>query len=240
MRKLKDISGSLDQKLSSSRVKKHPHSGFDYIESWDAIDCANKIFGYMGWESRIDDMRVICEEKNDRGTYEVGYMATVTVTVSYIDEDGKRAESRRQGSGVGVGHKKKLSDAHEGAVKSAESDARKRALMQFGAQFGLALYDEERLNVDEYAVGVIVSGDDSSPNTELDELTSLSNMLSAFAKKSYTVEDFYKLAAEDSFKSRAQALSQDNPNDYDVFIDRYRKHLSTIKENVEKAVSGGI
>ena len=35
-------------------------------------------------------------------------------------------------------------EKHESAIKEAESDARKRALMQFGDQFGLSLYDKEQ------------------------------------------------------------------------------------------------
>ena len=38
--------------------------------------------------------------------------------------------------------------AHESAVKEAESDAMKRALMTFGNHFGLALYDKEQSNVE--------------------------------------------------------------------------------------------
>jgi hypothetical protein len=37
--------------------------------------------------------------------------------------------------------------AHESAIKEAETDAKKRALMTFGNQFGLALYDRAQTNV---------------------------------------------------------------------------------------------
>ena len=37
--------------------------------------------------------------------------------------------------------------AHESALKEAETDAMKRALMTFGNPFGLALYDREQRNV---------------------------------------------------------------------------------------------
>jgi len=37
-----------------------------------------------------------------------------------------------------------VGDKHESAIKEAESDARKRALMQFGDQFGLSLYDKDK------------------------------------------------------------------------------------------------
>jgi DNA repair and recombination protein RAD52 len=40
-----------------------------------------------------------------------------------------------------------LGQAHESAIKEAETDAMKRALMTFGNPFGLALYDKEQANV---------------------------------------------------------------------------------------------
>ena len=48
--------------------------------------------------------------------------------------------------GCGSGEAKALSpgEAHEIALKAAETDATKRALATFGNPFGLALYDGER------------------------------------------------------------------------------------------------
>src|SRR3546814_4942354 len=40
-----------------------------------------------------------------------------------------------------------VGQAHESAIKESETDAMKRALMTFGNQFGLALYDKTRANV---------------------------------------------------------------------------------------------
>jgi hypothetical protein len=42
-----------------------------------------------------------------------------------------------------------LGQAHESALKEAETDAMKRALMTFGNQFGLALYDKTQENVED-------------------------------------------------------------------------------------------
>jgi DNA repair and recombination protein RAD52 len=68
----------------------------------------------------------------------VTYTAKVRVSVGGIFHDGV-------GAGHGIGTD--LGLAHESAAKEAESDARKRAMMQFGNQFGLALYDKEQANV---------------------------------------------------------------------------------------------
>jgi len=53
----------------------------------------------------------------------------------------------RDGSGVGQGTGATLGEAHENALKEAETDAMKRAFMTFGNLFGLALYDREQRGV---------------------------------------------------------------------------------------------
>ena len=63
---------------------------------------------------------------------EVTYIARVRVTVGDVI---------REGTGAGTSNQTNLSKNHENAIKEAETDARKRALMTFGNQFGLSLYD---------------------------------------------------------------------------------------------------
>ena len=53
----------------------------------------------------------------------------------------------REGCGSGHGLGLNLGEAHESAIKEAETGAMKRALVTFGNPFGLALYDREKRNV---------------------------------------------------------------------------------------------
>ncbi|MGA8689056.1 MAG: Rad52/Rad22 family DNA repair protein, partial [Methyloceanibacter sp.] len=53
----------------------------------------------------------------------------------------------REGSGTGEGKALTPGQAHELALKAAETDATKRALATFGNPFGLALYDHEQAGV---------------------------------------------------------------------------------------------
>jgi hypothetical protein len=53
----------------------------------------------------------------------------------------------REGSGTGEGRALTQGQAHELALKGAETDATKRALATFGNPFGLALYDREQVGV---------------------------------------------------------------------------------------------
>ncbi len=53
----------------------------------------------------------------------------------------------REGHGSGHGWSATPGEAHESAIKEAETDATKRALATFGNPFGLALYDKEKRGV---------------------------------------------------------------------------------------------
>ena len=123
--------------LQKAHVKSRQGGGgrsLSYIEGWHAIAEANRIFGFDGWASETVSMECV---GNDGGT--VSYVAKVRVTVNGIT---------REGWGAGHGRGGSAGDRHESAVKEAETDARKRALMTFGNQFGLALYDKDQTNVE--------------------------------------------------------------------------------------------
>jgi hypothetical protein len=61
--------------------------------------------------------------------------------------EGTGAQLIREGCGAGHGIDTDLGQAHESALKEAETDAMKRALMTFGNPFGLALYDKQQREV---------------------------------------------------------------------------------------------
>ena len=102
-----------------------------YIESWHVIREANRIFDY-DWSSETIRMDLVHADN-----FCVTYIAKVRVIVNGIIKEGI-------GAGHGRGERVPAGDKHESAVKEAESDARKRALMQFGDQFGLSLYDKDK------------------------------------------------------------------------------------------------
>lgn len=129
--------------LDKSCVKTRKQAGTElsYIEGWWAIAEANRIFGFGNWDREI--MSNTCVVAGEKDGDAVTYIATVRVT--YHGDDGGRVV--REGTGSGHGNLKKLGMAHESAIKEAETDAMKRALMTFGNPFGLALYDKDQANV---------------------------------------------------------------------------------------------
>ena len=107
-----------------------------YVESWHVIKEANRIFGFDGWSSETIDLKLVSESKDSYNNTIISYVAKVRVTVGDVVKEGIGSG---HGRGKGIDGEK-----HESAAKEAESDARKRALMQFGDQFGLSLYDKDK------------------------------------------------------------------------------------------------
>lgn len=71
---------------------------------------------------------------------------TYTARVRIVVIAGERCLIR-EGSGAGHGIDLDQGLAHESALKEAETDTTKRALMSFGNAFGLALFDKQQRQV---------------------------------------------------------------------------------------------
>lgn len=130
------LSAPLDRAVVATREQ--AGRSLSYIEAWWAIAEANRIFGFDGWNRETVELRQLGEPREVSGKYRVGYSAKVRITVGNII---------REGCGFGSGIDKDVDQAHESALKEAESDAMKRALMTFGNPFGLALYDKTQASV---------------------------------------------------------------------------------------------
>jgi hypothetical protein len=118
---------------------------------WQVIAEANRIFGFDGWERCTLISRCVAEHERPIGRDRksglgVTYTARVRITVTA----GHRTLIR-EGSGAGHGIDADKGLAHESAIKEAETDATKRALMTFGNPFGLALYDKQQRQVSSAA-----------------------------------------------------------------------------------------
>jgi DNA recombination protein Rad52 len=141
----------LSKPLDRANVKqrKQGNSQVSYIEGYHAENEANRIFGFDAWSRETVDLKCVSERERKIGKppYEkdgwgVSYIARVRVTVLAGDRT-----VIREGVGAGHGIDADLGQAHESAVKEAETDAEKRALKTFGNPFGQALYDKEQREV---------------------------------------------------------------------------------------------
>jgi DNA recombination protein Rad52 len=149
-RQVAALSAPLDR--ASVRQREQGRSRVSYLEGWQVIAEANRIFGFDGWERSTLISRCVAEHERPIGRdrksgWGVTYIARVRITITA----GNRTLIR-EGSGTGHGIDADLGLAHESALKEAETDATKRALMTFGNPFGLALYDKQQRQVSSSAV----------------------------------------------------------------------------------------
>ena len=134
---------ALTAKLDGRAIRERIQAGqtLSYVEGWYVIAEANRVFGFDGWDRETVSVRCVWEGPR-QGRPVCAYMAQVRIRVrageTLICRDG-------HGSGMGTGSTP--GEAHETAVKEAETDATKRALVTFGNAFGLCLYDREQKQV---------------------------------------------------------------------------------------------
>src|SRR5690242_10286791 len=133
----------LRAKLDARHIRTRKANGTDlyYVEGWHVISEANRIFGYDAWDRRTLASRCVWNGTSG-ASYCAAYTAKVRVSVRAAD-----ITIVREGSGTGEGKALTPGQAHELALKGAETDATKRALATFGNPFGLALYDREQAGV---------------------------------------------------------------------------------------------
>jgi DNA recombination protein Rad52 len=158
------LSAPLDR--ANVRQREQGRGRVSYLEGWQVIAEANRIFGFDGWERCTLISRCVAEHERPIGRdrksgWGVTYTARVRITVSA----GNRTLIR-EGSGAGHGIDADKGLAHESALKEAETDATKRALMTFGNPFGLALYDKQQRQVSDAKPVVTAKTTHASPQQE--------------------------------------------------------------------------
>jgi DNA recombination protein Rad52 len=142
---------NLEAKLDSKhvRTRRVEDTTLAYVEGWHVIAEANRIFGYDAWDRHTLSTRCVWSDAANHH-FAAAYTAKVRIAV--------RAGSiviTREGCGSGSAKAPTPGEAHERALKAAETDATKRALATFGNPFGLALYDRELAGVrNRKALGV--------------------------------------------------------------------------------------
>lgn len=136
---LRKLSGKLNRAHVQSRNLEG--KAIDYIEGWFALSEANAIFGFAGWDRETVHFERLFERTRGEMTT-CAYSARVRIRVRAGDR-----EILREGTGCGTASARNAADAHERAIKAAETDATKRALATFGNRFGLCLYDKDQAGV---------------------------------------------------------------------------------------------
>jgi len=123
--------------------------GFAHVEAWDIRRHMIRVFGFGGFDTDLIDMHLVDqinippEHPNGKTRYTVVYRMAVKLTVKV---DGLEL-GHWHGAAIGdATNQPSLADAHDLALKTADSQALKRAAVNMGDQFGLSLYNKGRLD----------------------------------------------------------------------------------------------
>jgi len=123
--------------LNGSRIAKRSQAGrsLSYLEAWDVKAHLIRIFGFGGWSAEVIGSHMAFEEKNEKAQWNVGYKVVLRLSIPSLNCTYTEAA-------VGSASLPQRGEAHDMAVKTAESDALKRAAINLGTQFGLSLYND--------------------------------------------------------------------------------------------------
>ena len=129
--------------IEPSRIKSRTKGNINlsYLEGFDLIETANKIFGHGNWSYTISSLEKVSQETNSNQNEVICYKAIIKLNVYSLDHS---KHISKEDVGFGTGIAKTLADAHESGAKEAVTDALKRAMRSFGNQFGNSLYDKSR------------------------------------------------------------------------------------------------
>ena len=124
--------------LNANRVAKRSQAGRDlsYLEAWDVKAHLIRIFGFLNWSWEVLSADLVFEAEKD-GKWSVAYKVVGRLSIDNEFHDAIYTEAA-----VGSSTLPQRGEAHDMAVKTAESDALKRAAINLGTQFGLSLYDK--------------------------------------------------------------------------------------------------
>ncbi len=200
-----DQNAALSAPLDRANVASRQQAGqtLNYIEAWHAIAEANRIFGFDGWSRETVELRQLGVPREVNGKMRVGYSARVRITV--MTPTGSLII--REGCGFGSGIDRDEDQAHESALKEAESDAMKRALMTFGNPFGLALYDKTQANV-----AVVEPAAVTAATAAIDLCRSEDELKQWFSTNEATLEKLTEADKAAVRKAYGERLAQVRPN----------------------------
>lgn len=132
----KEQISQLSNPIDPNRVAKD-NDGYSHVEIWDVRRTMTQIFGFGGWSQEIEVMELVHEgtrtSKAGKENFYVVYRAKSRVHIHATNAVYSEWAAGASSHPV-------LGDAHDLAMKTAESQATKRACINLGDQFGLSLY----------------------------------------------------------------------------------------------------
>ena len=136
----------LNQLLQGVNPKRvHNLRGMSHMEAYDIRAHLNRVFGFARWSADVISMELLYERhhqnKGGKDAVSVGYRAGLTLAVHSPEGDRLATYTEYAAGSASSFPVAKQADAHDMAIKTAESQALKRAAINLGDQFGLSLYN---------------------------------------------------------------------------------------------------
>ena len=136
------------QGIAPSRVA--VMDGYSHMEGYDVRAMLIRMFGFAGWDDiAIEPAALLYEDETTtragKPAYKIAYRATRRLNIRDFEGNGLASYD---GSAVGesIMPDFKRGDAHDMAIKTAETQALKRCVTNLGDQFGLSLYNKGSIN----------------------------------------------------------------------------------------------
>lgn len=132
--------------INKDRVSSRSQGGrtLSYVEAYDIRATMNRIFGFAQWSYVVEDSQIVQVErdvpKSGGGTTNFRVTAMVRSHL-YVHQTGATYGGVAVASQAGAD----IGEVSDFAMKTADSDALKRAAMNLGTQFGLSLYNNGAL-----------------------------------------------------------------------------------------------
>ena len=215
----------LMQRINSNRVKKRTIQdvNLSYVEAWDIKASLTRVFGFGGFAAEVLDSKIIQireVEAFPQHVYRTGRkqgqaktpvviaQSTVRLTIFAIGPNGEDAVYTETAIGSNSGWE--IGDAADNAIKSAASDALKRAASYLGTQFGLSLYAGTTDDVIRVLLNPTQAALWKSENTADDQTQEqLDRALGNGVRQNVPVADGYEgLPGEDPEVAAAQAAAE--------------------------------
>lgn len=203
--------------IDPSRVGKDG-KGFAHLEAWDVRRTMNRIFGFGAWSARVDSMELIFETESEgpKGPrWTVAYRARCVVTVGQEFDGAVTYAEYAAGDATNYPSR---ADAHDQAMKTAESQAFKRCVVNFGDQFGLSLYK----NGSMAATVSEVVGQEHADSPVVPELLQAFEECKSEADLAIVAQEITKLDLSNSDKEQLRAA------------------YNTAKQNVQQVTEGSV
>lgn len=129
--------------------------GNSHLAAWDVRAHLIRVFGFGAWSADLLALDLLYDQETQtragKEARKVAYRATVRLTIHATG-----ATYTEAAVGETIMPTFKHGDAHDFAIKTAESQAFKRCAINLGTQFGLSLYDAG--NLADVVKGVIGGG----------------------------------------------------------------------------------